>query len=63
MGAFYILGVGVYISRVPERFCHGKFDFVGSSHNIWHCMIVIAAVFHYYGSIESYYQRKSMTCN
>ena len=62
MGVFYVAGVFIYILRVPERFYSGKFDYIGHSHNIWHCMIICAAVFHYLGSIESYGKRTTLKC-
>ncbi|OMJ74385.1 hypothetical protein SteCoe_26712 [Stentor coeruleus] len=63
MGVFYVMGVNIYIFRFPERFSSGKFDYIGNSHNIWHCMIVIAAIFHYLAALESYEKRKSLMCN
>jgi adiponectin receptor len=62
MGASYLIGVAIYISRVPERFYPGKFDFIGSSHNIWHLFVLIAALFHYLGSLETFHVRQALTC-
>lgn len=62
MGISYIVGVIIYIVRVPERFYPGKFDTCGSSHNIWHCFVLAAAIFHYFGSLESFHIREWTTC-
>ena len=62
MASSYIVGVFIYISRVPERFYPGKFDFIGHSHNIWHLFVLAAAFFHYVGSLEVYHLRQQLTC-
>jgi adiponectin receptor len=62
MGASYLIGVGIYIARVPERFFPGKFDFIGHSHNIWHIFVVTAAIFHYFACLEVYHTRQQMKC-
>lgn len=62
MALCYIVGVGFYIIRIPERFFPGKFDFWGSSHNIWHCFVLAACVCHYVGSRWSFYLRHEATC-
>ncbi|KAI8794124.1 progestin and adipoQ receptor family member 3-like [Biomphalaria glabrata] len=41
----YMLGslaFSFYITKFPERIFPGKFDFIGSSHQLWHILIVIA---------------------
>jgi adiponectin receptor len=44
----YLLGCVFYLSRFPEAVAPpGMFDRLGSSHNIWHLMIVLAATAHY----------------
>jgi adiponectin receptor len=62
MGVLYMGGLTIYILKFPERYFHGKLDYIGNSHNIWHCMIMMGAVFYYFAAMESYYQRKSLTC-
>jgi adiponectin receptor len=62
MGACYIIGVGFYILRIPERFYPGKFDLWGSSHNIWHLFVLAAVLCHYVGSRWSFYLRHEATC-
>ncbi|KAF2021540.1 HlyIII-domain-containing protein [Aaosphaeria arxii CBS 175.79] len=53
-GALYILGAGIYAARVPERLRPGKFDIWGSSHQIFHVLIVIAAVAHLCGLVKAF---------
>ena len=33
--------------KVPERWLHGWFDYIGGSHNIWHCAVLGGILFHY----------------
>lgn len=47
----YIGGALIYAFRVPERFLPGKLDIWGHSHQIFHVLVVIAAVVHYNGII------------
>ena len=53
-GALYIVGAGLYVARVPERFAPGRFDFVGSSHQIFHVLILCAAAAHYVSLRRAY---------
>ncbi|KAI5454357.1 hypothetical protein NCC49_004412 [Naganishia albida] len=46
-GAFYILGAVLYAARFPERLFPGTFDMVGSSHQIFHCCVLVASWCHY----------------
>lgn len=45
-GILYIAGAGIYASRVPERWFPGKYDLVGSSHQVFHLFVVAAVVSH-----------------
>ena len=47
MGAMYLLGVGVYATRVPESLAPRRFDIIGSSHQLWHACVVAAAYTHF----------------
>jgi adiponectin receptor len=49
MGSLYILGAFIYAFRVPERWFPGKFDIIGHSHQIFHCLVVAGACIHYTG--------------
>jgi len=46
-GGLYILGALLYGFRWPESHWPGKFDFFGTSHQIFHILVVVAACFHY----------------
>jgi len=53
-GATYILGAVFYAERFPERLIPGKFDLVGSSHQIFHVLILIAAAMHYLSVLKAF---------
>lgn len=58
-GFLYILGAAIYAARVPERFYPGKFDILGSSHQIFHVLVVCAAVAHLTGLLHAFDYRHS----
>ena len=62
MALSYIIGVLIYILRIPERFCPGKLDIIGNSHNIWHLFVLSACIFHYLGALDNYYARQHILC-
>ncbi|KAF2474601.1 IZH family channel protein-like protein [Lindgomyces ingoldianus] len=43
----YLTGACMYASKVPERWYPGSFDYVCSSHNIWHVAVLGGILFHY----------------
>ncbi|XP_069785282.1 adiponectin receptor protein 2-like [Narcine bancroftii] len=49
MAVLYILGVSIYAARVPERFFPGKCDIWFHSHQIFHVLVVAAALVHLHG--------------
>ncbi|KAM6470708.1 adiponectin receptor protein 1 [Python bivittatus] len=49
MAVLYILGVGLYAARIPERFFPGKCDIWFHSHQIFHVLVVAAACVHLHG--------------
>lgn len=53
-GALYIIGAGIYAARWPERTAPGKYDIWGSSHQIFHILVVLAAVTHFYGLVVAF---------
>lgn len=53
-GVFYIAGAIIYGYRIPETFAPGKFDFVGSSHQIFHIMVVLGSICHLKAVVDSY---------
>jgi adiponectin receptor len=48
-GALYTFGAAIYAARVPEKWYPGKYDIWGSSHQIFHVLVVLAAVTHGWG--------------
>ena len=52
-GALYILGAGIYAARVPEKWWPGGFDVLGSSHQIFHVLVVLAGCCHFVGLIRA----------
>ncbi|KXZ46942.1 hypothetical protein GPECTOR_39g436 [Gonium pectorale] len=47
MGALYLIGALIYATRVPERWLPGRFDVWFHGHQIFHVLIVVAALIHY----------------
>lgn len=58
-GFLYILGAVIYAARVPERLAPGKFDILGSSHQIFHTLVVFAAIAHLVGLLSAFDYRHS----
>lgn len=56
-GIIYIIGGVLYITRFPEIKYSGKFDLFGSSHQILHISVLIAAFLHYIACLDAYYSR------
>lgn len=58
LGAFsYLIGAVLYILRFPEKKFLGKFDYYGSSHQIFHILVFLGATFHSLGSLDAYIYR------
>jgi adiponectin receptor len=53
-GFLYILGAALYAARFPERVKPGLFDIWGSSHQIFHVLVVLAAASHLVGLIKAF---------
>ncbi|OWA54637.1 Adiponectin receptor protein [Hypsibius exemplaris] len=49
MGFLYVLGAVMYACRIPERWCPGRCDIWFQSHQIFHVLVVAAALIHYHG--------------
>ncbi|KAJ2454547.1 hypothetical protein EV183_001418 [Coemansia sp. RSA 2336] len=62
IGLYYILGMVtlyaagtlLYAFNIPERWYPGLFDIVGNSHQLFHCLVFLAALTHYYGIIQAF---------
>lgn len=63
-GAIFILGATFYAFRFPESSKPGKFDILGSSHNIFHVLVVIATFVHLAGIWQAfgYHYRHNSMC-
>ncbi|TPX12446.1 uncharacterized protein E0L32_006858 [Thyridium curvatum] len=60
-GALYILGAFIYAIRWPEKLAPGRFDIWGSSHQIFHIFVLLAAAAHLYGQAKAFdYHHSSM---
>ncbi len=59
-GMMYIIGVVIYTLRFPEKIWPGKFCIWGSSHQIWHCLVFAAILFHFFACLDTYYDRMNM---
>ncbi|KJZ73331.1 hypothetical protein HIM_07335 [Hirsutella minnesotensis 3608] len=53
-GAMYIFGAVLYAVRWPERSFPGHFDIWGSSHQIFHVCVLLAAATHLYGMAKAF---------
>ncbi|KAJ5736270.1 uncharacterized protein N7483_001395 [Penicillium malachiteum] len=60
-GFLYILGAAIYAARIPERLRPGQFDLVGSSHQIFHVLVVCAAIAHLTGLLKAFDYRHGGT--
>lgn len=50
----YHLGAVIYYKRFPESYSSvSKYDYVGSSHQLWHILVVIGTIFHLTALIKS----------
>ena len=58
-GMFLLLGVGTFVSRVPERLSPGLFDIWGHSHQIFHTCAVLGTVSHLLALIVGYRYHRS----
>ncbi|KAG9267266.1 progestin and adipoQ receptor family member 4 [Astyanax mexicanus] len=52
MDSLALLGGLVNISRVPERFSPGRFDYWLNSHQIMHVMVVLSIIYLHWGMLE-----------
>jgi len=59
----YIVGMYFYVSKVPEKFSKtGRFDFIGSSHQIFHCLVLLGVSITFYASYQVYQERLNFSC-
>ncbi|KAI0148557.1 mPR-like GPCR protein [Xylariaceae sp. FL1272] len=53
-GGLFLLGAVTYATRFPECIKPGSFDIFGSSHQIFHVLVVIAAIVHVVGVLKAF---------
>nr|POF18490.1 adipor-like receptor spbc12c2.09c [Quercus suber] len=53
-GVLYIVGAALYAARIPERWSPGTFDIWGSSHQIFHVLVLLAAAVHLVGLLKAF---------
>lgn len=53
-GVCYIVGCLLYVKKIPEKIFPNKFDYFGSSHQIFHVLIVVGVVTHFIASLDAY---------
>jgi adiponectin receptor len=51
---FYISGTAIYILKYPEKARPGTFDLFGSSHQIFHLLVLFGAGAHLVGIIQAF---------
>ncbi|KIW26995.1 uncharacterized protein PV07_06777 [Cladophialophora immunda] len=54
-----LLGVGLFVGCIPERFSPGSFDVWGHSHQQFHVCMVLGAAFHHVALVHEYRCRQS----
>ncbi|PQE28196.1 hemolysin-III channel Izh2 protein [Rutstroemia sp. NJR-2017a WRK4] len=54
MAGLNFVGALAYSLRIPEKWYPGKFDIYGNSHQILHTMVVLAALAHFAGLVDSF---------
>ncbi|THV55812.1 hypothetical protein BGAL_0003g00540 [Botrytis galanthina] len=54
MAGLNFVGALAYSLRIPEKYFPGRFDIYGNSHQILHCMVVLAALAHFAGLVQSF---------
>ncbi|PMD40096.1 hemolysin-III channel protein-like protein Izh2 [Hyaloscypha variabilis F] len=52
--ALNISGATAYAFKVPERWCKRRFDILGASHQIFHLMVVLAALTYTKGILQAF---------
>ena len=58
----YAVGATLFGTKTPERFAKGKFDYLGSGHNLFHFSCVVGAVIHIWASFKCFHERQIYSC-
>lgn len=62
IGFIGLAGTVLYLFMLPERFLKGQVDYFGSSHNVFHTLVVVALAVDFKQSWELYRQRLNFEC-
>lgn len=58
-----LLGVGLFVGRLPERLSPGSFDIWGHSHQLFHSCALLGTVFHVVGLVAGFrYRQANVSC-
>jgi len=60
---FFGMGMLLYVTRIPERFWPGAFDLLGTSHQIWHFLVVFGQWILYGGIFHAAIWRLNTPCS
>ena len=55
MACCYLVGGYTYVSRVPEKYWPGRFDYWLNSHQILHMMVIMGSLINWQGAVQSYH--------
>ncbi|KAF9968040.1 hypothetical protein BGZ70_007052 [Mortierella alpina] len=58
----YLLGVFVYANQYPEKLFPGRFDHLGSSHQLWHLCVLGGVYFHFTAALSFWERRYEFGC-
>ncbi|KAF9960355.1 hypothetical protein BGZ65_012448 [Modicella reniformis] len=58
----YVLGVFLYANQYPERLFPGRFDHIGSSHQLWHLCVLGGVYFHFTAALSFWERRYEFGC-
>ena len=61
-GITYSVGGVIYALKIPERLVPKKLDLFLQSHNVFHWMILFAAILHVWASIRAFHERQLFPC-
>ncbi|KAK3090514.1 hypothetical protein FSP39_012414 [Pinctada imbricata] len=63
MYIFGMVALVFYVTKFPERVLPGSFDFIGSSHQWWHVIVVAAFLYWYFAGQEIQTYRQHHPCH
>ncbi|KAL6049923.1 Adiponectin receptor protein 2 [Balamuthia mandrillaris] len=63
MGLLYTIGATIYVTRIPERWFPGRFDYTCWSHPIWHLFSIAAALVQLWTIVFLYDMRMESPCS